>query len=49
MVRPLYSKYKEAEIDKELYDELEKYNIPITIVNKRAVYTHEEYDSFRKY
>lgn len=37
---------KGAEIDKELYDELDKYKIPITIVNKGTVYTHEEYGAF---
>ena len=37
---------KGAEIDKELYDELAKYNIPITVVNKGTVYTHEEYGAF---
>ena len=37
---------KGAEIDKELYGELEKYKIPITIVNKGTVYTHEEYGAF---
>ena len=35
-----------AEIDKELYEKLKKYNIPITIFNKGTVYTHEEYGAF---
>ena len=37
---------KGAEIDKELYDNLAKYNIQIDIVNKGTVYTHEEYGAF---
>ena len=37
---------KGAEIDKELYDNLAKYNIKIDIVNKGTVYTHEEYGAF---
>ena len=35
-----------AKIDKELYDKLENYKIPITIVNKGTVFTHEEYGAF---
>ena len=35
-----------AEIDKGLYDELKKYNIPIQIFNKGTTYTHEEYGAF---
>ena len=35
-----------AEIDKELYDQLEKYKIDTQIVNKGTVYTHEEYGAF---
>jgi nicotinamidase-related amidase len=37
---------KGAEIDKELYDNLAKYKIDITIVNKGTVPSHEEYGAF---
>ena len=40
---------KGAEIDKELYDELNKYNIPTQIFNKGTVYTHEEYGAFENF
>ena len=35
-----------AEIDKELYDALRQYRIPISIVDKGTVYDHEEYGAF---
>ena len=35
-----------AEIDKELNNELKKYNIPIKTFYKGTVYTHEEYGAF---
>ena len=35
-----------AEIDKELDNELKKYNIPIKTFYKGTVYTHEEYGAF---
>jgi len=35
-----------AEIDKELYDNLNKYGIKVDIFNKGTVYTHEEYGAF---
>ena len=38
-----------AEIDKELFEELKKYNIPIKIFNKGTVYTHEEYGAFENF
>ena len=38
-----------AEIDKELYNELEKYKIEIQIFNKGTVYTHEEYGAFENF
>ena len=38
-----------AEIDKELYNDLKKCNIPIKIFNKGTVYTHEEYGAFEKF
>ena len=38
-----------AEIDKELYDNLNKYNIHTQIFNKGTVYTHEEYGAFENF
>ena len=38
-----------AEIDKELYNELNKYNIPIQIFNKGTVFSHEEYGAFENF
>ena len=35
-----------AEVDKELYEELKKYDIPTQIFNKGTTYTHEEYGAF---
>ena len=38
-----------AEIDKELYNELNKYNIPTQIFNKGTVFSHEEYGAFENF